>query len=82
MWGTAVWIAGNLTASGTQGSWQLGQQEIWYSLGIFLPSDNSVPMGFEHGGGTVAWITGTPDNISYTRVLAATVPEDMALGLF
>jgi len=26
--GTVAWVSGVLTAPGTQGSWQLGQQEI------------------------------------------------------
>jgi len=35
--GTAAWVAGILAAPGTQGSWQLGQQEIQYSRGVWQP---------------------------------------------
>ena len=27
--GAAAWVAGDMAAPGTQGSWQLGQQEMW-----------------------------------------------------
>ena len=35
--GAAAWVAGVLTAPGTQGGWQLGQQEIWCSTRVWQP---------------------------------------------
>ena len=57
--GTAAWITGTLTALGMQGSWQLGQQEIWCSYGFFLVFVSCVSVGIHCEGGVVAWITGT-----------------------
>ena len=36
--GVAAWVAGVLAASGIQGSWCLGQQEIWYSPRVWQPT--------------------------------------------
>ena len=33
----AAWVAGVLAAPGTQGSWRLGQQEIWCSRRVWQP---------------------------------------------
>ena len=35
--GAAAWVVGVLAAPGTQGSWQLGQQEIQFSRRISQP---------------------------------------------
>jgi len=35
--GAAAWIAGVLAAPGTQGSWQLGQQEVQRSRRVWQP---------------------------------------------
>ena len=45
--GVAAWVSGALAAQGTQGSWQLGQQEIrcsrraWQPTPGFLPGESS-----------------------------------------
>ena len=35
--GAAAWVAGDMAAPGTQGSWQLGQQEMWCSRRVWQP---------------------------------------------
>ena len=43
--GAAAWITGALASPGTQGSWQLGKQEIWYPrrgwqpIPVFFPGE-------------------------------------------
>ena len=78
----AAWVTGVLAAPGTQGSWQLGQQEIYSGLEGYGGEGNGTPLQYSclenpmDGG---AWWAAVYGVAVFPAALAANSPEYLVL---